>query len=118
KMYETPADLPAPACIDMLTIAGARALRLEDVGALEPGWQADIVVMRATGITWTPPHDYAAHLIYAANSRDVRTVLVAGQVLLDDGELVTMDEERILAECHRRGLALVHPPEENEVPEE
>lgn len=113
KMEGDPSQLPAPVCLDMATINGARALGLENVGALKPGFAADIAIIDTSGPHWVPPHDPCANLIYSASSRDVETLLVAGELVMERGVLRTVDEERILKEASERGLALVREPGEN-----
>lgn len=107
KLEGEPSQLPAPVCLDMATIYGAKALGLENVGALRPGYAADIVIVDTSGAHWVPPHDPCANLIYSGNSQDVETVLVDGEVVMERRTLRTLDEERILKEAGRRGIALV-----------
>jgi len=54
-----------------------------------------------------PRHDLVSNLVYAAKSSDISHVIVDGQVLLDNGVLTTLDEERILYEAERRAWNLV-----------
>lgn len=107
KMEERPTALPAPVCLEMATVAGARALGHSDIGHVAPGYQADLVWIDMSGPHWQPAHDPCAHLIYSASSRDVTDVMVAGRFLMRKGELTTIDEERVLSEAARRGLDLV-----------
>lgn len=86
---------------EMLAIAtrgGAQALGLEErIGTLEPGKEADILLVDSTALDQMPLYD---PLYTAANTtigRDVRTVIVAGRVVMKDRELKTVDVERIRA---------------------
>lgn len=112
KMEGEPSQLPAPVCLDMATINGAKALGLENVGALRPGFAADIAIIDTSGAHWVPPHDPCANLIYSGNSRDVETLLIDGELVMEGGVLRTVDEERILKEARERGIALVREPVE------
>lgn len=107
KMEGDPSALPAATCLDMATRRGAQALGFDDVGAIEPGFQADIVLIEASGPQWTPLHDACANLIYSAASSDVSTVMVAGEIIMERRILKTIDERRVLQEAARRGLDLV-----------
>ena len=107
KMEGDPSALPAAVCLDMATRKGAAALGFDDVGALEPGFQADIVLVEASGPQWTPLHDPCANLIYSASSSDVSTVMVAGEIIMERRILKTIDERRVLTEAAKRGLDLV-----------
>lgn len=92
--------LPAREVMRMATINGAKALGLGDrIGSLEPGKQADVVVVDAVRPHLAPRHDPVALLVYSAQGADVSMVLVDGRVLLEDGELTTIDEEKLLAQA-------------------
>jgi len=86
--------------IEMLTINGARALGLEqDIGSIEPGKQADLCAVDLRAPETQPLYHVISQLVYAASSRQVSDVWVAGRRVLDSGELTTIDLERVL----RRG---------------
>jgi cytosine/adenosine deaminase-related metal-dependent hydrolase len=83
------AALSAEKVLEMATIDGARAIGLEDdIGSLEPGKKADLVLFDvADKPHWHPRHHLAAVIVYQAQSSDIRTVLVDGRAVLDDGAL-------------------------------
>ena len=56
---------------------------------------------------WYPRNDKTSLLVYAANSADVHTVMVDGKILLDNGSLTTIDEEKVYFEAAQRGARLV-----------
>jgi 5-methylthioadenosine/S-adenosylhomocysteine deaminase len=89
--------LPARRVLRMATINGARALGLDDeIGSLEVGKQADVVVIDAAQPHLAPRHDPIALLVYSAQAADVATVLVAGRILLEERRLTTLDGESLL----------------------
>ncbi len=93
-----PTALPAPLALSMATRLSARALGLSDViGTLEPSKRADIIIVDMTGVHLQPPRDPISHLVYAARSADVRTTIVEGDVVMDDGEILTVDEAEVIA---------------------
>jgi cytosine/adenosine deaminase-related metal-dependent hydrolase len=76
--------------LEMATIDAARALGLEgEIGSLEPGKRADVIVIDTEGADWhpNPLANPVANLIYAAAGHSVRTVVVDGQVLMEDRRL-------------------------------
>ena len=83
----------------MLTEDGARALGYTDIGKLEEGYKADITLIDRSGLHWYPRNDTLSLLAYAANSMDVDTVLVDGNILMKHKEFVTLDIERIKADA-------------------
>ncbi len=96
-----PRALPAEQTLQMGTRLGANAIGLQDTGELTVGKKADIVLYTMDSPTWYPRHDRVSLLVYAANSYDVDTVLVDGKILLDKGELTTIDLEKVVAEVQQ-----------------
>jgi 5-methylthioadenosine/S-adenosylhomocysteine deaminase len=89
--------LPARQVVRMATINGAKALGLDgEIGSLEVGKQADVVVLDAAQPHLAPRHDPIALLVYSAQAADVATVLVAGRILLEERRLTTLDGDSLL----------------------
>jgi cytosine/adenosine deaminase-related metal-dependent hydrolase len=83
-----PAGMTALQALELATLGGARALGLEsELGSLEPGKRADLIVLDPHAPHATPMRDPVSTVVYAARSTDVRHVLVDGRVLVRDGEL-------------------------------
>jgi 5-methylthioadenosine/S-adenosylhomocysteine deaminase len=71
---------------------GARAARLEgEIGSLEVGKKADIVLVASSDYDQFPNYDPVITLAESAVGRDVRHVVIDGRVVLRDGELLTVD---------------------------
>lgn len=97
-LQRNPEALPAREVLRMATIRGARALGLDrEIGSLEVGKRADVVVIDAAQPHLAPRHDPVALLVYSAQAADVTMVLVDGRILLDDRRLTTIDEGALLA---------------------
>ncbi|MBQ7515121.1 MAG: amidohydrolase [Schwartzia sp.] len=101
-----PLAVPAHEALAMATENGAKAVGLKNLGQIEPGQRADIVLYDMSGAAWTPKFDLVSLLIYSAGSASADTVLVDGNVLMEKGEVKTLDKERILFEAARRAQAL------------
>jgi 5-methylthioadenosine/S-adenosylhomocysteine deaminase len=72
-----------------ITLEGARMLKMEDrIGSLAPGKQADVTLVRADDLNMWPVHDPVTSVVMQANSGNVDTVLVAGQVRKHRGKLL------------------------------
>ena len=93
-----PLSVPAAQAIQMATENGAKALNLANVGRLEEGCKADIVLWDMCGADWQPNYNPASLLVYSANSSAADTVIVDGKILMQGRKLKTLDEEKILAE--------------------
>jgi 5-methylthioadenosine/S-adenosylhomocysteine deaminase len=86
--------MPAETVMEMATLHGARcALQEADLGSLEAGKKADVVVFDATRPEWRPLHHPVANLVFAADGHSVETVLIDGRVILDCGRMTTVDVE-------------------------
>ena len=79
--------------LELGTIHGARCLgREREIGSLEPGKRADLVLYDLDVPEWRPLLDPVNSLVYAATGASVRTVLIDGRVVLDEGRITTIDE--------------------------
>ena len=82
----------------MATAGGARALGLgADLGAIEPGRKADLVLLRADSTFLRPLNDVMGSLVYVETGAAVDTVLVDGRVVVRGGRVLTVDEDRLRA---------------------
>ena len=87
-----PTAFPARQVVELATIGAARALHMEDrIGSLEPGKQADIVVVSTDAPSAHPVHDPWSVLVYGVSPRDVDTTIVAGRVLMHRREISHLD---------------------------
>lgn len=96
-MLGDPAVLPAETVFRMATMGGAQVLGLHhEIGSLEPGKRADIVLLDTRRPGLTPLYRVYSHLVYAARGSDVATVIVNGRVVVRDREILTVDEEELM----------------------
>jgi 5-methylthioadenosine/S-adenosylhomocysteine deaminase len=80
----------------MATIGGARALHMEkEIGSIEKGKRADLVIVDLDTLNQTPHYSVYSDLVYSTKAADVRTVIVEGRTVVRDGQLLTLDEQRI-----------------------
>ncbi|WP_459194048.1 amidohydrolase family protein [Halosimplex sp. J119] len=83
--------------VRMLTREGARALNVDDeIGSLEPGKRADLIVVDLDTPKFAPVNDVYAHVVNQAGPADVETVIVDGAVLMRDGVVETMDPRAVI----------------------
>ena len=93
--------LAAHEMLRMATLNGARALGLgEETGSLLPGKWADIAAVRLDTIETRPVYDPVSALLYACGREQVTDVWVAGQHLLKERHLTTLDSDNILDRAH------------------
>jgi 5-methylthioadenosine/S-adenosylhomocysteine deaminase len=96
--HRDPRTLPAETVFRMATRNGATAAGFEQVGALREGWTADVVGITTDTSRGVPFHDPYSYLVYAANGEDVEFTMVDGEVLVEGGSVVSVDE----ADVYRR----------------
>lgn len=97
-----PKALPAQTVLDFATINGAKTLYIQnEIGSIEVGKKADIIVIDFNKPRLTPCHDFVSHLIYAANGSDVCATIVDGRPLMIDNEFLTLDKEKVIDEAQK-----------------
>jgi cytosine/adenosine deaminase-related metal-dependent hydrolase len=106
--HAAPGALPARDVVWMATREGARAIGLEaEIGSIEPGKKADLVVVRADGLHQTPHDDPYALLVYATRADDVLATVVDGQVVSRRGDPTWADRQDVVHEAREARRALL-----------
>jgi len=96
-----PTVMDSRTVLTMATIGGAKAIGLEkEIGSLEIGKQADIIVVDTHKPHLFPMYNPVSHLVYCAKGSDVRDVMIAGRMILKDRRLQTLDMEEIYAKVN------------------
>ena len=90
-----PTVLPATDVLKMATINGARALELKNVGEIKIGYKADLILVNLNRASLTPAHNPISLLVYSADGYSVDTMLVDGNLVMENGKIQTLDEEKI-----------------------
>lgn len=91
-----PTVLPAHTALHMATVAGAKALGIDQhTGSLVPGKRADVVAVRLSDLELTPLYDPVSHLVYAAGREHVTHVWVNGKLRVDEGALTSIDAREL-----------------------
>jgi 5-methylthioadenosine/S-adenosylhomocysteine deaminase len=81
------------------TIGGAKSALLErEIGSLEAGKRADLLILDMASANFSPLNDVANHLVYCENGSSLETVMVNGEIVVDHGKLTRVDERALLAE--------------------
>ena len=102
-----PLIVPAETVLEMATINGARSLGLEkEIGSLEVGKKADLVVIDLDRLHTTPSPNPISSLVYAATGGEVDTVVVDGQILVEQRQLLTLDEDEVMHVAREHADAL------------
>ncbi len=100
--HRDPTMLPVETVFEMATVNGAKAIGFEKVGKLREGWTADIIGVEAEATRTIPRYDPYAHLVYAASGSDVEFTMVDGTVVVEDGDVVTVDADGVRQAARER----------------
>jgi len=96
-----PISLPANKMLQMATLNGAKAVGLEKItGSLKKGKSADCIAIDLNQIETLPPYHPASQIVYAASRNQVTHAWVAGKMLMENRQLLTLDEQQIIDKAH------------------
>jgi 5-methylthioadenosine/S-adenosylhomocysteine deaminase len=100
--------LPAERVLRLATIDGAAALGLEaEIGSLEAGKRADVVVLDLNRLSATPrPPDVVSSIVYSSQAADVKHTIIDGVLVMRDRELLTLNEAEVIHEANLEAEAL------------
>ena len=102
-----PTAMNAATTLHAATMGGATVLgAASEIGSLEVGKKADLIVLDMDQPHLTPVYNPVSHLVYTARGSDVINSVINGRVVMRDRQLTTLDEEAILAEMGRIGIAV------------
>jgi 5-methylthioadenosine/S-adenosylhomocysteine deaminase len=100
--------MPPAQVLQMAILGGARALGLEDqIGSLEPGKKADLILLDLNRPHLVPVYDLAAAIVFGATAADVDTVMVDGQIIMEGRVVQTLDETEVVAAAQAAGPQLL-----------
>lgn len=102
-----PTVLPAYTALEMATVKGAQALGYDNLGQLQPGYLADIILIDLEKPHLYPRHDLIGNLVYSATAADVDTVIVNGRVIMTERKLLFVDEKEVIERAEARTKELL-----------
>ena len=95
--------------LDFATVNAAKAIGMQDkLGSIEKGKYADLVILNAKLPNLRPllPENIISNIIYSGSSSNVRTVMCQGDLILENGRMLTLNEEKILSESEEMWRSL------------
>lgn len=103
-----PTVMDAHTVLRMSTIEGAKALGLNNItGSIEHGKRADLIIIDTNKPHLTPMYDPISHLVYAAKGSDVTTSIINGQLVMEDGCLLTINIDNAIEDINRIAREIV-----------
>ena len=108
KVYHhDPTALSARQAFAMATSEGARAIHMDDqIGALSPGMRADILVVDLDIPNTTPCYDPISSLVYSGSERNISSVFIEGQCVLEAGKFTRVDEAALIHRASQKARDL------------
>lgn len=101
-VHYNPEAVNARTALRMATIEGARALGLGDItGSLEKGKRADLLVVHAEATNMVPVYDVYSAIVYAMNSKNVRSSMVEGEWIMRDRVVLHVNKEEVVEGVNR-----------------
>ena len=91
-----PSAAQSSAALSAATTGGAHAIRREDLGQIKSGSKADLVLIDLTDPSYMPLNSATRQLVYTEGGRGVKTVMIDGRVIIEDGRLLSMDEKALI----------------------
>ena len=102
-----PTVMDAKTVVRMATYEGARALGMENIcGSLKAGMKADIIIIDLNKPHLTPLYNEYSHIVYAVTGADVDTVLIDGRVVMKNRQLLTLNEDEIMAKVEETAMRI------------
>ena len=101
-VHYNPEAVSAKTALRMSTINGTKALGLNHLtGSLEPGKRADLIVVHADASNMIPMYDEYSAIVYAANSKNIRSSMVNGKWIMLNREVMNIDKEETMNAMRR-----------------
>jgi 5-methylthioadenosine/S-adenosylhomocysteine deaminase len=103
-----PLVLPTAALLRMASLGGAEALGMGDrLGTIAPGKEADLILLDLRQPHLYPSQNTAHTLVACASGRDVTDVFIGGIPVMRNRRVLTLDEEKILADSAQKMKAII-----------
>ncbi|MGE5679923.1 MAG: amidohydrolase family protein, partial [Bacillota bacterium] len=100
--YANPTVVNAPEAVRMATIEAAKVLSLDDkIGSLEKGKYGDVIIVDLSEPHVTPSYDPYSTILYSVEESDIQTVIINGQVVMKNRELLTIDKQKAIDDVNR-----------------
>ncbi|KAK1288720.1 hypothetical protein QJS10_CPB19g00951 [Acorus calamus] len=103
-----PTALPAGTVLKMVTMNGAKSVLWDDeIGSLEVGKKADMVIVNPFLWTMVPLHDCIANLVYCMRTENIESVMCNGHWILKNRKIVNVNEEEVVSLAIRSSSELL-----------
>lgn len=98
---ENPKELPAYEVLKMATVNGAKTLGLEDIGRIEEGLSADIIILNLNTVTTHPLNNIFSEIVYNVKGTNVETTIINGEIVMENRVMKGIPEQEICDRCDK-----------------
>lgn len=99
--------VPAEEVLEMATINGAKCALLDkEVGSLEVGKKADLIIISSEDIHSQPMHNPIGNIVYAMSSQNIESTMCNGQWLMKERQVLVVDEAKVLEDVKRQAAKI------------
>lgn len=103
-----PLTLPAYQVLKMVTVNGAKAIGMQgELGVVKSGALADLIVVDMMRPHLQPLHNILSTLLYCVKASDVDMTIVGGRILVEGGELLSVDLTGLIEEVNQRAKQIL-----------
>lgn len=95
-----PTVLDAKTALRMATVDGAKVLQKPNIGSLEVGKTADLILLDLNCPHLTPLYNIYSHLVYSAGGADVDSTIINGKLVMENRKILTIDEGEIIDQAN------------------
>ncbi|WP_138204664.1 amidohydrolase [Haloimpatiens lingqiaonensis] len=106
--YSDATMLSAKNALKMATYNGAKALGFKNLGVIKEGFKGDIIMLDLNRPNMVPIYDIHSNLVFSTNGSEVQYVIVNGNVIMEKGEFLNVDEEKIIYESNKMCKKLIY----------
>ncbi|XP_027367325.1 uncharacterized protein LOC113873419 [Abrus precatorius] len=104
-----PTALPAETILRMVTVNGAKSVLWDDeIGSLEVGKKADIVVVNPSSWSMAPVHDCISSMVYCMRTENVVSVMCNGLWIMKNKKIINVDEEEVISKAKQASVELLN----------
>ncbi|CAI8601620.1 unnamed protein product [Vicia faba] len=103
-----PTALSSETILNMVTVNGAKSVQWDDeLGSLEVGKKADIVVVNPSTWSMVPVHDCISSMVYCMRTENVVSVMCNGLWIMKDKKIINVDEEEVILKAKQASAELL-----------
>ncbi len=95
-----PTVMDAKTVLRMATCDGAKVVQKPDIGSLEVGKTADIIIIDLDRPHLIPLYNVYSQLVYSAGGSEVDTVIINGKLIMENRDILTVDEDEIIDQAN------------------